>query len=486
MQREITFADARHRSRKAVPTFEPDKAVWKMWMETRTGLLYAHRFWGVLLADQCNVLFTHAIKTLATDGEAILINPEYFKGLSYLQRIFATAHEIAHIMLEHCELGWYWQRAGYITVEQSATQLFPGVPLGCLPYIHELANIAQDFVINALLTENNVGHRHPDWLFNPKYVGATSSVFVYKDLFQMNPPPPPPPGGGGQGDPGDGDGDEDGQGGGDGDPGDGQQDGQGGGKGTAPVNLPDGTQGNSQFDQHMAPGAQAKKSPRQATEERQGKKARWEQAIRKAATAARAAGQMPAGLNRFIEEILEPPVDWKDMLPTTLARTLGSGGYDYRRGLRQYMNRPIGKRMFVPSPSGHGCGVIVIGGDSSGSMSDPEVAMICACMAGIITDARPKLIHLAWCDTMVHRVDEVIDLADVHEVRRRGAAGGGGTRFKPVFDWVEENEIRPDCLIYITDMEGPMDFPEPPYPVIWCSIARKLPAPWGEVIEIPR
>ncbi len=36
--------------------------------------------------------------------------------------------------------------------------------------------------------------------------------------------------------------------------------------------------------------------------------------------------------------------------------------------------------------------------------------------------------------------------------------GGGGTRFTPVFEWIERENLNPDLLVYFTDAEG--EFPE--------------------------
>ena len=57
--------------------------------------------------------------------------------------------------------------------------------------------------------------------------------------------------------------------------------------------------------------------------------------------------------------------------------------------------------------------------------------------------------------------------------------GGGGTSFRPVFEWVEKQGLRPEALVYFTDAEG--EFPEraPHYPVIWLVKGRE-PVPWGE------
>ncbi len=63
--------------------------------------------------------------------------------------------------------------------------------------------------------------------------------------------------------------------------------------------------------------------------------------------------------------------------------------------------------------------------------------------------------------------------------------GGGGTDFRPPFEWLEEQGITPSCLVYLTDLDGP--FPEIPshYPVMWCSI-NKQRAPWGQTLHITK
>jgi predicted metal-dependent peptidase len=61
-------------------------------------------------------------------------------------------------------------------------------------------------------------------------------------------------------------------------------------------------------------------------------------------------------------------------------------------------------------------------------------------------------------------------------------AGGGGTRFTPVFEWVESEPVRPDALLYFTDAEG--EFPEraPDYPVMWL-VTGNAPVPFGERVQ---
>jgi len=68
------------------------------------------------------------------------------------------------------------------------------------------------------------------------------------------------------------------------------------------------------------------------------------------------------------------------------------------------------------------------------------------------------------------------------------AAGRGGTSFDPAFRWVEEQGIRPSCLVYLTDGECGYPSQTPNYPVLWAILpGRGLSAaqpPFGEVVAI--
>jgi len=61
--------------------------------------------------------------------------------------------------------------------------------------------------------------------------------------------------------------------------------------------------------------------------------------------------------------------------------------------------------------------------------------------------------------------------------------GGGGTSFKPVFEYVDRVLQSPDLLVYFSDAED--EFPQsmPAYPVIWL-VKGKQKVPWGQRIQL--
>ena len=65
--------------------------------------------------------------------------------------------------------------------------------------------------------------------------------------------------------------------------------------------------------------------------------------------------------------------------------------------------------------------------------------------------------------------------------------GGGGTAFLPAFNWVANNDIEPDVLVYLTDGESPDigRLVAPDYPVLWLSTRRpQSHYPFGEVAMV--
>ena len=62
-------------------------------------------------------------------------------------------------------------------------------------------------------------------------------------------------------------------------------------------------------------------------------------------------------------------------------------------------------------------------------------------------------------------------------------SGGGGTSFVPVFNWISQQDISPELLVYFTDAEGEFPIYEPSYPVIWL-VKGKEKTPWGQRVQL--
>jgi len=427
------------------------------WGKTRTALnwhcpAFTHIFYTMLdnTASKHVALFTRDVPIAATDGSNMLLNPDTFFKYNLNERIFILAHEIMHCIWNHCGLMLGWQRRGKISYPDGST----------LPYDQKLMNVATDLIINDCLIDGKIGLFNKDWLHDKSIATlADSALDIYKKLYKKK------NGGKQPKKPGDQPGKQPGNGGKPCDDGE--------------VNGGSGVKGKS-FDEHLEPGTSQGKDPVSAASERS--EIEWQTQIVAAANVAKAQGKLPAGLERLLNEILLPKVDWTDKIVALFARKAGSGSNDWRRPNRRLIVRDI----YAPGRSGFGCGAVVVAVDTSGSIGQGELDMFFAEMSGILEDIRPKRLVVMWCDAKVHRVDEVEEAGDLFALRKKPMPGGGGTNFIPVFEEIKKMGLEPDALVYLTDGLGTFPDKEPEYMTIWGSIYEPAKYPFGDVVDIPK
>lgn len=417
-------------------------------------------------------LFTEDMPWVAaTDGYQLIFKPSRFFQFPLMKRVFIVFHEIMHGIWDHCGAGYRARLRGTVTWNDIT-----------VPYIDEVANIIQDLIINDTLVESKMGEFDPDWLRDQTiatYQDSWVEVYVrlYKECEKQAKR-------GGKG-----------RGGGSGgleeatkevakgkfapDP---RDDGQGGGTDGDPACPRQG-----QFDMHLSPGQGGKDGEEldQSDVVPERSEIEWQQAVAAGMAVAKAQGKLPSALQLVFGEVLQPAVSWKEHIRALLARRVGSGGYSWQKLDRRLIVRGIG----APGRTGHGARLIIVGADNSGSIySDPTLlGKWLGEVGGMMEELNPEEIILIWCDAEVHEVDEIDSPADIALVHKRGSTGGGGTSFVPVFEWIAEKGLKPDALVYLTDMMGTFPDEEPAYPVIWGSISdpERYKAPFGDLVFIP-
>ena len=121
----------------------------------------------------------------------------------------------------------------------------------------------------------------------------------------------------------------------------------------------------------------------------------------------------------------------------------------------------------------------MIGVDTSGSIGQEELEQFGGEIAAISDEMQPEVIYVVYCDAAV-QATQAFGAGDPIQLEPKG---GGGTDFRPVFQWVEANDIQPQCLVYLTDLCC-RSYPEvPDYPVLWVTDSRRT-ALFGETIRI--
>jgi len=199
----------------------------------------------------------------------------------------------------------------------------------------------------------------------------------------------------------------------------------------------------------------------------------WKIATIQAANVARLEGKLPASLARFVEELTVAKLDWKAMLRRFITET-AKDDYSWQRPNRRF----ISQGFILPTLYSETMGEIVVVIDTSGSIDQATLNAFGSEIKAIVQGARPSKTHVIYCDAAVNHVDEF----GANDDLKFDMHGGGGTDFRPPFEYVTEKSIKPVCLVYLTDLWGPYgDAPE--YPVMWVCTTNKI-APWGETIPI--
>ncbi len=201
-------------------------------------------------------------------------------------------------------------------------------------------------------------------------------------------------------------------------------------------------------------------------------------AVQQAAQTAKMQGKLPANLQSLIDEITKPSIDWKSKLRDMVQR-IKRDDYSFFPPNRRFIHQGI----YLPSLRSESVGDIVIAFDTSGSVSDQELSQYAGELSAILEEVKPERIILIQCDSHINSVKEyTTDDLPLNNIK---IGGRGGTSFDPVFQYVKDQNIDPEVLIYFTDLE--CNFPEaPPYRTIWAcwNQRRDLSVPFGEYLPI--
>ncbi len=195
-------------------------------------------------------------------------------------------------------------------------------------------------------------------------------------------------------------------------------------------------------------------------------------------------GKGAGGLGREIGELLEPKIDWREMLREFVRATCSAkDASSWRRVNRRYLSGDT----YMPSLIGERVGHLVIGIDTSGSIGGQELNDFLTEVKGIANEVHPEKVDLMYWDTEVagheeyayHEVDNIVSSTKPR--------GGGGTDPTCMINYMKEKNIKPEAIIMLTD--GCIDDwgSEWNAPILWTicgGYRRDTYAPTGKTIHI--
>jgi predicted metal-dependent peptidase len=384
--------------------------------------------------------------TTATDARGFYFNPEYIDSLNLAQTQFMLAHEALHCALSH------FARRGH--------------------RLKHKWDLACDFAINPLLVEEGL-KPPPNAVIMDEYKGMTAEEIypliedndetetldqhLYDSTSEgggtggtTQAPPEPESDGAGDGERSE------------------QNDSAGGGRGAKQDER--GTGEAERETEHAEAGQPTPLTP----DERETLNIQWQQRMAGAAQQAMQAGKFGGTLARLIDHLLQPQIPWRMLLARFLT-SLARDDFSYMRPSRRE-----GDAIF---PSLRSAQVdLAVAVDTSGSIRSEEVSEFLSEINAIKGQIRARITFLPCDASLAEDAPWVFEPWEAFDMPDR-VHGGGGTDFRPVFEWLDGNGVPPDLLVYFTDAQGPFPESPPGFPVVWLVKGREQ-VPWGERIQL--
>ena len=205
-----------------------------------------------------------------------------------------------------------------------------------------------------------------------------------------------------------------------------------------------GGQGGDGFDDHDWDGAKEMTEDEKKVLERE-----IDQAIRQGVMAhQKIAGNGAGGLDRDLLGLLEPKVNWREMLREFVKATCSAKDTSsWRRVNRRFLS--LGT--YMPSLIGEKVGHLVIAVDTSGSVGQAELSGFLTEVRGIAEEVKPSQVDLIYWDSQVAAHEEYTESMVGDIINSTKPRGGGGTSPSCVSAYLKDKRIEPECIIVLTD-----------------------------------
>jgi len=400
-------------------------------IKARIEMLISAPFFGNLATRLRFKDATEWCPTLATDGRYFYYNRNFVAAMSDAEIVFGIGHEVLHCVYDHFDVIRRGDRDP------------------------RLWNIANDYVINADLIDAKIGEEIKlvkicyDW----KYRGMVSEE-VYDDLFEQA-----------------------------------KEEGRVMDMESFDMHLDrddgddDGAQGEG--GEANSEGGDKNGPARYTAEEKDQISQEFKNATMQAAKAA-GAGNLPGGVKRALDHLLNPQLDWRQLIAMQIQSVIKSD-YTYQTPSRKGLNEGF----YLPGMDRETTIDVAISMDVSGSIYDTMLRDFLSEVKGIMDQYTDFRIHLFCFDTEVHN-PVTFTPHNMEEFLEYDIQGGGGTEFDCVFDYMKEAGIVPKKHIMFTDgypwgSWGDENYCDTLFIVHGSGYGGKSPvAPWGITVPYTR
>ena len=393
----------------------------------RIALLLKQPFFGNLATRLKIVNADDWCPTAATDGRHFYYNTEFIDSLTPRETEFLFGHEVLHCVFDHFQL-----RAGTRD--------------------HQIWNIAADYAVNQILVDNKIGEMPKDekgkdkGFQDDKYRDVASEA-IYDELYKK-----------------------------------------------AKKNGKDMLKKLGKLlDEHIDwdKDSQANKeqegkgkgtgsAPKYSKEELKKIRDEMKEAMVSAAQSV-GAGNLPGAIQRMIQELTEPKMNWREIIQQQIVSTMKSD-YTFMKPSRRSWHMDA----ILPGMLNTDKIDVCLALDASGSISEEQCREFLSEVKGIMEQYKDFRIHLWSFDTAVFN-PQIFTPDNADEIEDYVLGSGGGTEFECNWEYMKAEGIEPKKFIMFTD-GWPFDsWGDPDYCdtvfLINNSYERNIEAPFGLTVH---
>ena len=182
-------------------------------------------------------------------------------------------------------------------------------------------------------------------------------------------------------------------------------------------------------------------------------------------------GNLPKDLHLLVPEYFSHKIDWREFLYGYIA-THAKTSYTFTPPNMKLLYRGI----YLPSMSSDLLR-IVVAVDTSGSVDESLLGTFLGEVTSMMQQYPNYEIDLITADAKIQSHKTFLP----GEMLDYDVSGGGGTDFRPVFEYIDQYIDYPTLLLYFTDGQGTFPQEEPNYDVLWI-MPKMIEVAFGESI----
>ena len=164
------------------------------------------------------------------------------------------------------------------------------------------------------------------------------------------------------------------------------------------------------------------------------------------AAQATGAGNLPSNIKRMVKSLTEPKMNWRELIRQHI-ESMFKSDFSWMRPSRRSWHMDAVLPGMIPGTKIE----VMVFIDTSGSIGPKQLKEFLSEIQGIMSQFEEYKVHVACFDTVVHN-PVIFTSENMEDIGKYQPAGGGGTDFDSMFNWMKDNDIQPARMVVFTDM----------------------------------